>query len=52
VRPILEATHGARVALRPWEGAAFLCFTRLESWRCGIDAIRHAINGIAQRPRP
>lgn len=44
VRPILEATRGMWVALRPWEGAELLYFTHLESWRCGIDEIRYAVN--------
>lgn len=49
VRPILEATRAAWVALRPWDGQELLYFTHLESWRCGIAAIRYAVNGETLR---
>lgn len=52
VRPILEATRAAWVALRPWDGAELLYFTHLESWRCGIAEIRYAVNGAAPQVWP
>jgi hypothetical protein len=47
VRPILEATRGAWLALRPWDGQELLYFTHLESWRCGIAEVRFSVNSTA-----
>ncbi len=47
IRPILEATRGAWVALRQWEGKELLYFTHLESWRCGMAQVRFSVNSTA-----
>ena len=47
IRPILEATRSAWVALRKWEGKELLYFTHLESWRCGMAEVRFSVNSNA-----
>ncbi|MDO9524280.1 MAG: hypothetical protein Q7J57_01855 [Gemmobacter sp.] len=47
VKPILEATRSAWIALRPWEGQELLYFTHLESWRCGVAEVRFSVNSSA-----
>ena len=50
IRPILEATRSAWLALRRWEGKELLYFTHLESWRCGMAEVRFSVNsGAAAR---
>ena len=44
IRPILEATRSAWVALRRWDGKELLYFTHLESWRCGMTQVRFSVN--------
>jgi hypothetical protein len=44
VKPILTATRSNWVALRDWDGQDLLYVTHLWSWRCGLVAMRVAIN--------
>lgn len=47
IRPILEATRSAWLALRKWDGKELLYFTHLESWRCGMAEVRFSVNSTA-----
>ncbi|WP_323041730.1 hypothetical protein [Gemmobacter sp.] len=47
IRPIIEATRAAWVALRPWDGKELLYFTHLESWRCSMAEVRFSVNSSA-----
>lgn len=47
IKPILEATRSAWVAVRAYDGRDLVYFTHLMSWRCGIAEIRYGLNGAA-----
>lgn len=49
VRPMLDITRGAWVALRERGGEDQLLFDRLFEWRCGLDRVRFAVNGGEKR---
>lgn len=44
VRPILGMTKANWIAVREYDGHDIIYFTQLMSWRCGLSAIRYAIN--------
>lgn len=44
VKPILSMTKGNWVALRDWDGQDLLYVTHIWSWRCGLVAMRVAVN--------
>lgn len=44
IRPILEATKGNWIGVRRWDGQDLIYFTHLESWKCGLKAIRYGVN--------
>lgn len=52
VKPILTATRANWVAVRVREGQDLVYLTHLWSWRCGLVAIRGAVNGAALRHWP
>ena len=40
----LAATKGQWIAFRNYDGAQFIYFTGLISWKCGLNQIRYSIN--------
>lgn len=44
IRPILEATQANWVGVRRFDGQDLVYFTHLETWKCGLSAIRYGIN--------
>lgn len=44
IRPILEATKANWIGVRRWDGQDLIYFTHLETWKCGLKAIRYGVN--------
>lgn len=44
IKPIMAATRANWVAIREYEGRDLIYFTHILSWRCGMVAVRYAIN--------
>lgn len=49
-KQILSLTKQNWVAVREYDGNDLLYFTNLLAWRCGVDAIRFAVNGDSVAP--
>ncbi len=45
VKPIMQATRSAWVALREYEGQDWLYVTQILSWRCGLVQLKLGVNG-------
>ena len=52
VRPILSMTQANWVALREFDGQDLLYFTHLAAYRCGLVAVRFALDGEAEEEFP
>ncbi|GGE26324.1 hypothetical protein GCM10011360_13400 [Primorskyibacter flagellatus] len=50
VKPILTATKSSWIAIREYDGQDLLYVTQIWSWRCGLVAMRVAVNGGAPEP--